>query len=146
MSENFSALSDCQDGRVSVADARAADCNEKIKGGLFKFGGYGGGAARSGVSECHFGAGVSCAFLDEMRCFDVAIGCWNIDQAQLWPPHLHLFELGCVCKYDVQWTNLHAGDNKQAIREIHAASAPTVPRGGFCHDLRDRGRLVDTVG
>ena len=61
-------------------------------------GGFGGGGARSGVSECHFGAGVSCAFLDEMRCFDVAIGCWNIDQAQPWPAHLHLFEPGCVCK------------------------------------------------
>src|ERR1700722_8294496 len=145
MSENFSALSDCQDGRVSVADARAADCNEKIKGGLFKFGGYGGGVARSGVSECHFGAGVSCAFLNEMRCFDVAIGCWNIDQAQPWPAHLHLFEPGCVCKYDVEWAKLHAGGYNKAIREIAGASAYTVPRGGVGHDLRDRGRLVDAV-
>ena len=51
MSENLSALSDRQDGRVSAADARAADCNEKIKGGHFKFTGYGGGSARSRVSE-----------------------------------------------------------------------------------------------
>ncbi len=51
-----------------------------------------------------------------------------------------------MCKYDVEWTKLHAGDNNEAIREIAAASAHTMPRGGLGHDLRDRDRLVDAVG
>src|ERR1700693_4337417 len=94
MSNNFSALTDGQDGRVSAADARAADRNEEIKGSLFECGGDGGGAARSGLSECHLGAGVSRASQDEMRRFGVAVGCGYIDQAQPWPAHLHFFEPG----------------------------------------------------
>jgi hypothetical protein len=137
MSNNFSALTDGQDGRVGAADARAADRNEEIKGSLFELGGDGSGAARSGLSECHLGAGVSRAFQDEMRRFGAAVGRWNIDQAQPWPAHLDFFVPGRARKKDVEWAKLRAGGNNEAIRQIAAASAHTVSWGGFGQDLRD---------